>query len=105
MSDETDRPVRMPLQLLHMGDSRRAPLLVDADRHEVADIETGSHVENQRIAALILTAVNAHDALVEACKKCIAAYEDRRDNTPTGELWPDPNHIYYARAALAQVQP
>ncbi len=40
-------------------------------------------------------------ALVIALNECVSAYEQHRDNQPTGHLWPDPNHIFNARAALA----
>jgi hypothetical protein len=48
-----------------------------------------------------------HDAeatalvLLTALNECISAYEQHRDNQPTGHLWPDPNHIFHSRAAVA----
>ena len=48
-----------------------------------------------------------HDAeatalvLLAALHECISAYEQHRDNQPTGHLWPDPNHIFNSRAAVA----
>ncbi len=39
-----------------------------------------------------------------ALKMCIAAYEETRDAQPTGHLWPDPNHIYHSRAAIAKAE-
>ena len=40
-------------------------------------------------------------ALLIALNECVSAYEQHRDNQPTGHLWPDPNHIFHARTALA----
>lgn len=51
-----------------------------------------------------MKAVRTLPLLLEALKMCIKQYEDVRDNQPTGHLWPDPNHIYYARAAIAAVE-
>ena len=42
--------------------------------------------------------------LLSALEDCISAYNNHKDNQPTGHLWPDPNHIYRARAAIAKVK-
>jgi hypothetical protein len=39
-------------------------------------------------------------AMFAALCECITVYEQHRDAQPTGHLWPDPNHIYHARAAV-----
>lgn len=44
----------------------------------------------------------AAPAMLMALNDCIAAYEAHRDNQPTGNLWPDPNHIMWAKLAVQQ---
>lgn len=46
--------------------------------------------------------ISAAPELLKALEDCITAYEQHRDGQPTGHLWNDPNHIFYARAAIAK---
>ena len=56
--------------------------------------------ESAANAALIVSAPD----MLAALAGCVKAYEETRDGEPTGHLWPDPNHIFYARAAIAKAQ-
>ena len=55
-------------------------------------------VHSEANASLIAAAPD----LLAALAGCVKAYEETRDGEPTGHLWPDPNHIFYARAAIAK---
>lgn len=37
-----------------------------------------------------------------ALEDCVTAYDLHRSGQPTGNLWPDPNHIFSARAVIAK---
>lgn len=53
--------------------------------------------------AEIANAIAALPDLIKALKESITVYETHRDNHPTGHLWPDPNHIFHAKNALARI--
>lgn len=64
----------------------------------VADCGSRSDVVAQANAMLIAAAPD----ILAALQECITAYEVHRDGQTTGALWPDPNHIVHARAAIAK---
>lgn len=59
------------------------------------DNELTPGIANARLIA-------AAPELLSSLRECVYAYESHRDNQPTGHLWPDPNHIFHARAAVAK---
>lgn len=58
----------------------------------------------QQDAKFAAHALGDVEELLKIVAECVVVYEQHRDNQPTGHLWPDPNHIYYARAAVAKVK-
>jgi len=66
-------------------------------RWDAQEASFGHMIANARLIA-------AAPALLAALSGCVTAYEVHRDGQTTGALWPDPNHIVHARAAIAQVE-
>ena len=46
--------------------------------------------------------VAAAPQLLTRLQELVTAYEEYRDQRPTGHLWPDPNVIYHAKQAIAE---
>lgn len=55
-------------------------------------------------AQTIADALNGADEMLAALRDCVRAYEEHRDQRPTGNLWPDPNHIHAARRVIAKIE-
>lgn len=69
------------------------------DGHVVADCG-GIAARTPEEAAANAQLVAAAPMLLAALRECVAAYEQHRDQQPTGKNWPDPNHIFHAREAI-----
>lgn len=60
------------------------------------------HPNRQKEAEANAYAISANRELLAALIECVRIYEVHRDAQPTGHLWPDPNYIFNARAAIAK---
>lgn len=56
--------------------------------------------EDTRIARLFI----ASEEMLAALKDCVAVYEEKRGNEPTGKFWRDPPHIFNARLAIEKAE-
>ena len=66
---------------------------------------TGQHIASMQRGAVSeanARLIAAAPDLLEAMQACVRSYEEHRDQQPTGHLWPDPNHIFQARNAIAK---
>lgn len=57
-------------------------------------------VDHEANAKLICAAPE----LLAALEMCVKCYEEIRDAQPTGNLWPDPTHIFHAREAIKKAK-
>jgi hypothetical protein len=46
--------------------------------------------------------IAAAPEMLAALRESVEAYEQHRDDQPTGHLWPDPNYIFHARKVIAK---
>jgi hypothetical protein len=72
---------------------------VVAQAQQVVPVRDDLRQEERRSNAQLIAAA---PEMLAALALCILAYEEHRDGQPTGHLWADPNHIYFARLAFAK---
>lgn len=86
---------KTPWKASHYGIGQHyQPVVLDANIGEVCQVHT------DEIARIIAAAPELLAALIET----VQVYEQHRDGQPTGHLWPDPNHITHARAAIKKAK-
>lgn len=68
-------------------------------RTTIAETDVFLDQEESRANARLIAAA---PELLAALRESVAAYEKFRAGRETGHLWPDPNHILHAKAAIAK---
>lgn len=69
----------------------------------IAVVDDVDEVDKAYAQSIILSH-NCYCDLVEALKECVEVYESKKNEQETGHLWPDPNHIFHAKAAIAKAE-
>ncbi len=98
--------VKRPIGIIgHEKEGDRLIVSEETKEHVAEVFQYRNHNHKDEATALAnARLIAASPCMLTALEECVTVYEAHRGAQSTGERWPDPNHIFHARAAIAKAK-